>query len=71
MIATVIFEHVDTPFGKAVGIIDFVIKRSSCFLLLTIYSVTDGGNSRTKSCTGHLACAAIHAILQSLVVEMI
>jgi len=71
VIAAVIFEHVYTPLGEAVGIIDLMVERPGCTMLLVPNLVTDDKIALTETCTGHLACTAVHAILQSLAVKMI
>jgi hypothetical protein len=71
VIAAVIFEHVNTPLGEAVGIIDLMVERSGCPRLLIPDPVIEDGIPLTEACTGHLACTAVHTILQPLAVKMI
>lgn len=71
VITAVIFEHVDTPLGKAVGIIDLMIERSGCFMLSVPGLAAGPKLLLTETSTGHLAGTAIHAILQALTVKMI
>lgn len=102
MIATVILEHIDTPFSKTVCIIDLMIERSSCCEdqhLRNRLSSRDTGHCTsfstdirtewearsclkacasleirvllTETCTCHLTGTAVHAIFESLAVQMI
>jgi hypothetical protein len=71
VIAAVIFEHINAPLSEAVGIIDLMVERSGCSMLLIPDSVTNDEIPLTETCTCHLTCTAVHAILQSLAVKMI
>lgn len=71
MIAAVVLEHVNTPLSEAVGIIDFMVERSGYPTLSVLWPIAENRSSLTETSTSHLACTAVHAVFQSLVVEVI
>lgn len=69
VVAAVILEHVNTPASEAFGIILLMIKGSRFAELANKLHIMMG--QHTKSCAGHLASTAVHAIFEALAVKMV